>query len=215
MTEPNQLPRDVLYQNWLGWVTEHLGGDPKFATIAASAAVDAVVSGDGFNAATRTAMTAWIQAAADDKPLWRPGFWSLLFTQFYVWGLLILLFTIPFYRIAPQMSLFAILIPPALIAAGWKVYVCWRLSKRGIAVPGSLFNVTEKDSDGTVYKATYAYEFDGQHLISRLTRQLPTEVVLILFDPKHPRFAMVMSEYLNRGGLSGWPRAVNPWHPGA
>lgn len=214
MTEPNQLSREELYQNWLGWVTAHLRGDPKFAPIAASAAVDAVVSGDGFNTAAQTAMTAWIEAAADDKPLWRPGFWSLLFTQFYVWGLLILLITIPFYRILPQLSIFAILFPPSLIAVGWKVYACWRLSMRGIVVPGSLFNVTEKDSDGTVYRTTYEYDFHGQQFISRLTRELPTEVVLILFDAEHPKFAMVLSEHLNRGGPSWWPRTVNPWHSG-
>jgi hypothetical protein len=199
MTQPEALSREVLYRNWLAWATTNLRDDPKYAAIAANAAADAAVNGDGFNAAAAAATNAWIEAARSDKPLWRPGFWSLLFTDRFFWGLLVLLLTIPLYWVVPALSLFALLIPAALIVVGWKVYVFVRLSKRGIVVPGSMFKVTVKDSDGEVYRTTYEFNFHGQHFISRLSRESTPEVVLILFDPKHPKFAMVMPELLNPG----------------
>jgi hypothetical protein len=77
MTQPEALSREALYRNWLAWATTNLRDDPKYAAIAA----DAAVNGDGFNAAASAATNAWIEAAQSDKPLWRPGFWSLLFTD--------------------------------------------------------------------------------------------------------------------------------------
>jgi hypothetical protein len=200
MTQPEALSREELYRNWLAWVTTNLRDDPKYAAIAANAAADAAVKGDGFNAAVAAATNAWIEAAQGDKPLWRPGFRSLLFTDLYFWALLVLLVTIPLYWVVPELSLFAVLIPLALIGVGWKVYVFLRLSRRGIVVPGSMFNVTVKDSDGAVYRTTYEFNYEGQHFISRLSRESTPEIVLILFDPKHPKFAMVMPELLNPGG---------------
>lgn len=193
------LSRDELYRNWLAWVKTNLRDDPKYGPIAANAAADAAVNGDGFNAASVAATNAWVEAAKDDRPLWRPGFWSLVFTDRYFWGLLALLITIPVYWLAPALSLFALLIPPALLTVCWKVRVFWCLSRRGIVVQGSLVSVTVKDSDGDLYRSTYQFDFHGRHFISRLSRESTPEVVLVLFDPKHPRFAMVMPEMLNPG----------------
>jgi hypothetical protein len=193
------VTREELYRNWLGWVATNLRDDPKYSPIAANAAVDAVVNGDGFNGAAAAATNAWIEAAKDDRPLWRPGFWSLLVTDRYFWALLVLILTIPLHRVAPALSLFALLIPPGLVAVCWKGYVFWRLSRRGLVVPGTLINVTVKDSDGELYRSTYEFNFHGQHFISRLSRMSTPEVVLILFDPNHPKLAMVIPELLGPG----------------
>jgi len=193
------LSRGQLYENWLAWVTTNLRNDPKYAVIAANAAADAALKGDGFNAAASVATNAWILAAQADRPLWRPAFWGLLFTDWFFWGLVALLVTIPVYWVAPALSVFALLIPVALIVVGWRIYVFLRLSKRGIVVPGSMVGVTAKDSDGDVYRTTYEFNFQGQHFISRLSRESTPDVVLILFDPRHPKFAMVMPELLNPG----------------
>jgi hypothetical protein len=194
MTQLETLSREQLYSDWLAWVNSNLRGDPKYASIAANAAADAAASGAGFNAAAAAATSAWIEAARNENPRWRPSFWSLLFTDRYFWVLLVLLITIPLYWVAPQLSLFAVLIPAALAVVGWKVYVFARLSKWGIVVPGSMFKLTVKDSDGEVYRATYEFKFHGQHFISRLSRESTPEVVMILVDPKHPKFAMVMPD---------------------
>lgn len=197
MIQPESLSREELYRNWLAWVSANLRDDPKYAALAANAAADAAVKGEGYNAAAAAAMNAWIEAARAHDPLWRPGFWSLLLTDWYFWGLLVLLITIPLYRAVPNLAVFGLLIPVALIAVGWKVYLFFRLSKRGIVVPGSMVKLTVKDSDGDVYRATYEFNFHGQHFISRVSRDTTPDVVLVLFDPDHPRFAMVMPELLN------------------
>jgi hypothetical protein len=199
MTQADVLTRDELYWNWLAWVTTNLRDDPKYAAIAANAAADAVLRGDGINAAAAAATNAWIEAAQGDKPFWRLTFWGLLLTDFPFWALVVMLITLPLYRVAPVVTLFVFLIPLALAAVGWRSYLFFRLSRRGIVAPGSLFKVTVKDSDGDVYRATYEFKFHGQRCISRLSRTSPPEGVLILFDPKHPKFAMLMPDLLNPG----------------
>jgi hypothetical protein len=64
---PNNPPvsdRDDLYQNWMGWVIDHLGRDAKLAEIAASAATDSARAGRGFNHAAEAAREAWTEAAS-------------------------------------------------------------------------------------------------------------------------------------------------------
>jgi hypothetical protein len=199
LTPPVALSREQLYTNWLAWVITNLGDHPKYAGVAADAAADMAVKGQGFNAAATAAANAWIEAAQNDEPLWRPRFRSLLLTDPYVWALFLLLVAIPLYLVSPQFSIVAILIPFALIGAGWKVYVYLRLSRRGIVALGSLFNVTVKDSDGEMYRNTYEFNFQGRHFVSLSSREFSREMVLILFDPQHPKFAMVIPELLNPG----------------
>jgi hypothetical protein len=62
-----------------------------------------------------------------------------------------------------------------------------------------LINVKVTDSDGDLYRSTYQFNFHGQHFTSRLSRETTPDVVLILFDPMHPKLAMVMPELLNPG----------------
>jgi hypothetical protein len=173
MNHTDPMLREELYRNWLAWVANNLGHDPRYGTIAANVAADAAVRGDGFNAAAVAATSAWIEAAQDDRPLWRPGFWRLLLTDPYFWILAVLLITIPLYWAAPELSVLALLIPLALIAVCWKVYFFMRLSRRGIVVPGSLVSVTVKDSDGDLYRSTYQFDFEGRHLITRLREKRP------------------------------------------
>jgi hypothetical protein len=196
MTPPTR-PGDDLYSNWLVWVRANLGDDPKYGPVAATAATDVAAEGKGFNAAALAATYAWIEAAQDEKPLWRPGFWSLLITETYFWVLVGLLVSIPLYWVAPGLSVLAVLIPFALIGVGWKAYVFFRLSRRGIVVPGSLINVKVMDSDGALHRSTYQFNFHGRHFTSRLSRETTPDVVLVLFDPAHPNVAMVMPELLN------------------
>ncbi len=198
MTQPT-LPGDEFYSNWLMWVTANLGDDPEYGLVAATAATAVAVEGKGFNAAALAATYAWIEAAQDDRPLWRPGFWSLLITESYFWVLAGLLVTMPLYWVAPDLSVLAVLIPIALIGVCWKAYVFFRLSTRGIVVPGSLTNVKVTDSDGELYGSTYQFNFQGKHFTSRLSRETTPDLVLVLFDPMHPKLAMVMPELLNPG----------------
>lgn len=179
------------------WVTANLGDDPEYRPVAASAASDVAAEGKGFNAAALAAVNAWIEAAQGDQPLWRPGFWSLLLTEIYFWLLVGLLATIPLYWVAPDLSVLAVLIPIALVGVGWKASVFFRLSRRGIVVPGSLINLKETDSDGALYRSTYQFNFHGQHFISRRSRDTAPDVVLVLFDPTLPKLAMVMPQLLN------------------
>ncbi len=191
--------REELYAHWLAWVVANLRDDPRFAPIAANAGADAAARGEGFNAAAAAATNAFIKAAGSEEPLWRPGFWKLLLTDRYFWGLAVLLVTVPLYWVAPALIVLAVLIPPALIVVGWKAHLFWRLSRHGIVAPGSMFDVRVKDSDGAVYTTTYSFDYQGRHFVSRMSRQTTPEVVYVLFDPRRPKSAMVMPELLNPG----------------
>jgi hypothetical protein len=194
---PEGLPREELYKNWLVWVTANLGDDAEMAPIAANAAADAAVDGDGFNAAAEAARRAWVDAAPPDKQLWRPGFWSLLLTNLYFWGLILSLILAPVIYIT-------ILVAPFLLAIViWKAYTFWHLSRRGTVVPGSLVSVASspRGRGGRVYVATYKFDFHGPRTTSQEhnTEGSIRQDVLVLFDPKHPWLAMVMPELLNPG----------------
>jgi hypothetical protein len=55
--------RQELYRSWLSWVTANLGGDSRLTGIAASAATEAALLGQGFNSAAEAARLAWANAA--------------------------------------------------------------------------------------------------------------------------------------------------------
>ena len=55
--------RQELYRNWLSWVTANLGGDSRLVGIAAAAATEASLLGQGFNRAAEAARLAWADAA--------------------------------------------------------------------------------------------------------------------------------------------------------
>jgi hypothetical protein len=195
---PDGLSREELYKNWLVWVTSNLGDDAEMLPIAANAAADAAVKGDGFNASAEAARSAWVAAAPPDRQLWRPGFWSLLLTNLYFLGLVLSLILAPVIYIT-------ILVAPILLAIViWKAYTFWRLSKRGVVVPGSLVDVKESSRTGRggrTYLATYQFDFHGPHTTSQehITEGSIRQDVLVLFDPRHLWLAMVMPELLNPG----------------
>jgi hypothetical protein len=205
MAAPEGLTRDQLYANWLTWVTNNLGDDSQMTVIAANAAADAAVKGEGFNAAAEAARKAWVEAAPPDRQLWRPGFWSLLFTNLYFWLLVALVVSIPFVFVT------IILVPFALIVVGWKAYLFWRLSNRGIVEPGSLVGQTApklwtiqagRGGSARGYTATYQFNYHGLAHMTSHAYALQDSVrqdVLVLFDPKHPWLNMVMPEVLNPG----------------
>jgi hypothetical protein len=192
------LSRDELYKNWLVWVTANMGDDADLSALAANAAADAAVKGGGFNGAVEAARKAWIDAAPIDKVLWRPGFWPLLLTSWTFWALLVASITAPFLYIT------ALAVP----FLGWKVYTGWRLSHRGMVVPGSLTNVQDPPlvqfgrGGGRAYVATYQFEWhEQQHSILK-NYELKDSIrqdVLVLFDPKHPWLNVVMPEILDPG----------------
>jgi hypothetical protein len=194
------LSRDDLYRNWLVWVGTNLGDDAQLAPIAANAAADAAVRGDGFNAAAEAARNAWVEAAPPDKALWRPSFSKLLLTDIYFWILVGAVITTPFLYVT------VVLVPIFLIVVGWDASRFWRLSKRGVVVPGDLFDVKDPPptllrtrGDPGTYRATYHFEFHGPHFakVSYYSKDSVRQDVLVLFDPKRPSNAMVMPELLN------------------
>jgi hypothetical protein len=197
-TSPEGLSRDELYKNWLVWVTANMGDDAELSAIAANAAADAAVKGGGFNGAVEAARLAWLDAAPIDKELWRPRFWPLLLTSWTFWVLLVASITAPFLYVT------AVAVP----FLGWKVYTSWRLSHRGIVVPGSLIDVKSPPlihfgrGGGSTYVATYQFEFHGQQHSTTQDYELKDSIrqdVLVLFDPNHPWLAMVMPEILDPG----------------
>lgn len=199
-TSPEGMSRDDLYKNWLGWVIANLGDDTELSAIAANAAADAAVRGDGFNAAAEDARKAWVEAAPPDKALWRPGFWKLLLTNLYFWFLVGAVVTAPFVYIT------VVAIPILLGLVGWKAYCFWRLSRRGIVVPGSLFKLVAPPRLGGAkgresYRATYQFDFHGEHFVSAsyYSEDSVRQDVCVLFDPNRPSLAMVMPELLNPG----------------
>lgn len=193
---PEGLSRDELYKNWLAWVTAHMGSDAELAPIAANAAADAAVKGEGFNGAAEAARMAWVDAAPAGKALWRPRFWTLLLTNLYFWALLVFVLATPFVRIT------AIVVAVLLPLVGWQAYRMWRLSKEGIVVPGSLVDVqTHWVGRRRSYTATYQFEFHGPNFTSHMYTQEDSvrQNVFVLFDPIDTRIAMVMPELLNPG----------------
>jgi hypothetical protein len=200
-TSPEGISRDVLYKNWLVWVTANLGDDSGLGAIAANAAADTAVKGLGFDAAAEAARSAWVEAAPPDKQLWRPGFWRLLLTNLYFWILVGSVVTAPFLYITAILAL--VMLP----VVGWQAYKFWRLSKRGTVVPGSLVDVKDPPrfsggrGSSRTYTATYQFDFHGQHFTSQdyFSKESIRQNVLVLFDPKRPGLAMVMPELLNPG----------------
>jgi hypothetical protein len=204
LVSPEGISRDDLYNNWLVWVTNNLGDDAALAAVAANAAADTAVKGEGFNAAAEAARSAWVDAAPADKQLWRPGFWPLLLTSWYFWILVVSLIAAPLIYITALVAL--VMLP----IVGWQAYNFWRLAKRGTVVPGSLFNVKDppriyirggRGGGRESYIATYQFDSHGQHFTTHdyYSKDSIRQDVLILFDPKHPSNAMVMPELLNPG----------------
>jgi hypothetical protein len=194
-TSPEGMSRAQLYENWLAWVRAHMGSDPQMVEIAANAAADAAVRGEGFNGAAEAARKAWVDNAPRDKTLWRPPFWKLLVTNMWFWVLLALIIATPFVYVT------AIGVVILLPVVGWQIYKVWRLSTSGIVVPGFLVDVKSLPGRDRGFQATYKYEHDGPHSVAHMY-QLEDSVrndVLILFDPNHSWIAMVMPEVLNPG----------------
>jgi hypothetical protein len=57
-----ELDKQELHDRWLAWAMANLGSDEIRAAIAAGAAIDAIVRGDGFNTAAEAARSAWFEA---------------------------------------------------------------------------------------------------------------------------------------------------------
>lgn len=188
----------ALEANWLDWVTVNLGGPPERAERAAQAARDAVTNGDGLNAAVAAAINRWIEFGQGQKPFWQMTLWGIWLVR-RAWIYVLFAACAQVFWLLPLGWIpVAALTPLPLGAAVWHLYVAYRLANHGVVAPGVLVDVTVKDSEGGAYVGTYRWLFHGPHLITRVG-SIPQDV-LILFDPKHPRDAVV----INRSSSNSW-----------
>jgi len=180
----------ALDANWLDWVINNLGGPPDCAQHAAEAARDAIVSGDELSAAMAAATNRWVECGQGQKPFWEMTFWGV-FVRRKAWAYALFVVVAQVFWLVPLGWIPVVALTPLpLAAAVWNVYIAYRLSNHGVVAPGVLVGVTVKDSDGDLYIGTYRWYFNGQHLITQ-DGSTP-ESVLILFDPAHPRDAVVI-----------------------
>jgi len=188
-------PSPTLDANWLAWVTANLGGPPGRAQQAADAARDAIVSGNGLNAAMAAATNRWVESGQGQKPFWEMTFWGVM-SRRPGWAFaLVVVFAQVLWFIPLGWIAAVALTPLPLAAAVWNVYVAYRLSNHGVVAPGVLVDVTVKDSEGDIYVGTYQWHFHGPHLITHVG-STPRDV-LILFDPVYPRDAIVINRSLS------------------
>jgi hypothetical protein len=186
----SQEPNPVLEANWLDWVNTNLGGPPDRARRAAEAAKEAMVNGDGLDAAMAAATNRWVEGGQGQKPFPEMTFWRLALRPGVVaYALLVALAQLAWFAPLGWIAVVA-LTPLPLAAIAWNVYVAYRLSRHGIVAPGVLVDVTVKDSDGDLYVGTYRWHFHGPHLITQIGTP---QDVLVLFDPAYPRDAVVIN----------------------
>jgi hypothetical protein len=184
----------ALEANWLDWVNANLGGPPERAERAAEAAKDAIVNGDGLNAAMAAATNRWVECGQGQKPFREMTFWGVMLRRGVVaYALFVVVAQVAWLFPLGWIAVVA-LTPLPLAATVWHVYVAYRLSNHGIVAPGVLVDVTVKDSDGDLYIGTYLWHFHGAHLITQIGT---LHDVLILFDPAYPQDAVVINRSLS------------------
>ena len=185
----------ALDASWLDWVAANLGGPPDCAHRAAEAAKDAIVRGDGLNAAMAAATNRWVECSHGQKPFWEMTFWGVL-SRRAAWIYALFAIGSQIFWLVPLGWIAVVALTPLpLAAAVWNVYVAYRLSNHGVVAPGVLVNVRVKDSDGDLHVGTYRWDFHGPHLIT--TSGSTPHDVLILFDPAYPRDAIVLNRSLS------------------
>jgi hypothetical protein len=179
---------------WLDWVNANLGGGPDRAQLAAEAAQQAIVSGNGLNAAVAAATNRWVEHGHGEKPFWEMTFWGIWFgRRAWIFGLFAAVVQVAWLFPLGWIAVLA-LTPLPTAATFWHFYVAYRLSKHGIVAPGVLVDVTVKDSDGDIDVGTYRWDYHGPHLITQTGST--SQDVLILFDPAYPRDATVINRSL-------------------
>lgn len=169
----------------------NLGRDPDRAAAAVNAAVEAVLQGKGLSAASAAATNAWTQAGGR-PPSWRLTFWGLLLDepQYLVLGVVLVVAQALWLSPAGVLTLLLdlLLLPPLVL----KVARTRHLSRVGIVAPGVLVKTARFYAQrGERYSATYEFEHEGAHFVSRVAGDTPQDV-LVLFDPADPRRAVVV-----------------------
>lgn len=198
MSDAPELSREQLQSNWRGWVTTNLGHDPDRAAAAVNAAVAAVLQGRSIATASAAATNAWTLSGGR-PPSWRLTYWGLLVEDRVFLGLAGILILVQGLWLSPAGALTLVfdvlLLPPVVL----RIVQANRLSRSGIVAPGVLVkSVPVSIGRGTSYAATYQFEHDGPHFASRVAVDTP-QGVLVLFDPKNPRRAMVIPTQLSSG----------------
>ena len=163
-----------------------------------NAAVDAVLQGKCLAGASAAATNAWTRSGGR-PPSWRLTFWGLLVEDRAFLGLALILVLAQGLWLSPAGALTllfdVLLLPPVVL----KVVEANRLSGSGIVAPGVLVKSARVSiGRGTSYAATYQFEHDGPHFVSRVAGDTPQDV-LVLFDPNHPRRARVIPTQLSGG----------------
>jgi len=199
MSDAPTLSKEELQVNWRAWVIANLGQDPDRVTLAANAAVDAVLQGKTLAVASAAATNAWSQAGGR-PPSWRLTFWGLLVADPSYLGAAAFLIVAQVLWLSPAGALSILIdllfLPPLAL----RLVKVMRLSRRGIVAPGVLVRSARVYlSRGNTYTATYEFDHGGRHFATRIAADTPNDV-LVFFDPGKPSTAIVVPLQLSTSG---------------